>query len=343
MFAKKLKTMKRITEDELMIVGKNGDMRQKCSVIAFREQLVGDFSEIQFNQNGWLIIDFKDRALYKSDYYFTVNVDKPSNTLEDGTKKDNIFDYVKNTGKPYMVCELSAFRQNSYKDQDPDNWYFTLGWFHFLRQGYFYNNNCPNDRWTKIKKQQDLKVDRWLVETRPKDYALICLQKVNDSTMTPLHEVHGKYKNWLLLVCNQIRNTYPKLPIVVRPHLRTKEVNYEGVVTPMHKCTISETWEDRTYFEGGDGLHEDFKGARFVVAYNSNVLTQSSLRGIPSICWDIRSAAAPGCLDPSQIGNLEAVHEIDRDTWLNNLSYTQWSRAEIRDGRAWTHLKKYGF
>ena len=53
--------------------------------------------------------------------------------------------------------------------------------------------------------------------------------------------------------------------------------------------------------------------------------------------------AAPACLDPSQMHDISLVHTINRDQWLANLGYTQWSRAEIRDGTAWDHLKQYGF
>jgi hypothetical protein len=107
--------------------------------------------------------------------------------------------------------------------------------------------------------------------------------------------------------------------------------------------TLSKTWEDRRFHEGGKGLQEDLSGARFVVSYNSNVLTQAVLEGIPSICWDMRSAASPACLDPSQLSNLEHVYNIDRTQWLHNLGYTQWTRREIRDGQAWNHLKQIGF
>ena len=178
---------------------------------------------------------------------------------------------------------------------------------------------------------------------RDNDYALICLQKATDSTLIPMHDTHGKYRNWLMLVINQIRNVYPYLPIVIRPHLRTKLSSYRNVLGNIAGVTLSKTWEDRRFHEGGKGLQEDLDGARFIVSYNSNVLTQAVLEGITSICWDIRSAASPACLDPSQLSNLEDVHEIDRTQWLHDLGYTQWSRAEIRNGRAWKHLNQYGF
>jgi len=117
----------------------NGLGKERVEMIAFKHQLNDDFP-IEFGKEDWKIIDFADRDKYKSKYYFQINVDKPSNIDEDGNTKDEVYEYIKNTGRPYLVCELSAFRQNSYLG-DPDNWYYTLGWFHFLRKGFFNNNN----------------------------------------------------------------------------------------------------------------------------------------------------------------------------------------------------------
>jgi hypothetical protein len=313
--------------------------KERCEMIAFKHQLSEDFP-IEFGKQDWKIIDFEDRHKYKSQYYFQINVDKPSNVNEDGTTKDETYEYIKSTGRPYLVCELSAFRQNSYKG-NPDDWYYTLGWFHFLRQGYFNNIDCPGDRWNTIKKAQDIQVCDW--RTGKGGYALICLQKVNDSTLIPMHETHGKYRHWLMLVINQIRNIYPGLPIVIRPHLRTKYSSYKEILGYIEGVTLSKTWEDRTFFEGGKGLQEDLSGARFVVSYNSNVLTQAVLQGIPSFCYDIRSMASPVCLTPDQLANPKHAQFINREPWLHNLAYTQWTRKEIRDGQAWNHLKKIGF
>ena len=84
-------------------------------------------------------------------------------------------------------------------------------------------------------------------------------------------------------------------------------------------------------------------GAKFVVSYNSNVLTQAVLQGIPCVCYDIRSMAAPVCLRPDQMHNLKLVGRFNRQQWLNDLAYTQWTNKEIRLGIAWEHYKKIGF
>jgi hypothetical protein len=329
------------------------DTREYCKVIAFKHQFTEAFKSIRFVMEGWKIIDWEDRHLYKAKYYFQINVKKPWNI------PDPVYDYILSTGRPYMVCELSCFRENSYQG-NPDNWYYTLGWYHFLRQGYFHNSDKQGERWERIQQQQNITMLPWRSAKikRKDDYALICLQKATDSTLLPLYETYGKVRFWLETVCSQVRSAYPSLPIVIRPHLRTKESNYESLLTfnpetqelnpnGVKKCTLSKTWNDRTFFEGGAGLQKDLDGARIVLAYNSNVLTQSILQGIPSFCYDRNAMAAPMCLTPDRLSHkgvkLRRVEKFNREQWLHNLSYTQWTIAEIADGTAWKHLNQYGW
>ena len=76
-----------------------------------------------------------------------------------------------------LVSVLSCFRKNSYVG-DKDNWYYTLGWFHFLRQGFFANDRCPDDRWKRISQEQNIQIQPWITKRRDeRKYALICLQK----------------------------------------------------------------------------------------------------------------------------------------------------------------------
>ena len=72
--------------------------------------------------------------------------------------------------------------------------------------------------------------------------------------------------------------------------------------------------------------------------YSSGFGIDSVIRGVPTIAMDTGSFAySLGNNKISQIENL--VRSNDREQWLNKLSYAQWSRKEIKDGRAWAHIK----
>jgi len=313
-------------------------INKHAKMIAFSEHFVGDFVT-EFKQPGWEIIDYADRNNWTSDYYWQVNVKKWS-------KEDPIYDYILSKNKPFIVQELSTFRQNSYQSNKDkgSTWYYTVGWYHFMRNGKFNNINSPNDRWLHIQKEQQIKVKPWRWD---KNNILFCLQKKSDSTLNSLYDSWPDYGKWVYAVTNILREAYPDMHIMLRPHLKTGASSFKKAKSEIENVSISKRWADRVFYEGGVGLQKDFNEAKFVVSYNSNVLTQSVLQGIPSICFDQNAMAAPVCLKPKIINeprflaNPEIYLPTDdvKQQWLNDLAYTQWTLDEIKNGQAWNHLK----
>lgn len=83
-------------------------------------------------------------------------------------------------------------------------------------------------------------------------------------------------------------------------------------------------------------LEDAFAGAKWVVTYNSNSAVDAILAGIPTITTDIGSMAwSVTEHHPCQI----TQDEPDRETWLNDLAWCQWSPEEIRNGDFWDHLR----
>lgn len=305
--------------------------KKKCKMIGFTQQLSGDFP-IEFGLPGWHIIDWEERDEYDPDYYFQVNVKKPSADPE-------IYDYIQESGKPYLVAELSMFRKNSYTHEDKEKWYYTLGWYHFLRNGEFNNAKSPSDRWLRIQEEQEIEVKPWRTKKSESSTALLCLQKAGDSTLNTLYETFPKYSRWVYGVTKAITFNHPDLPVIIRPHIKTGTKAYHKTIQNIDQAKLSGTWFKRTQFEGGAGLQKDFDKAWFVIAYNSNVLTQAVLEGIPSYCFDRNGMAYPACLPYKNLSKPHKAKDIDRTQWLRDSAYTQWTIAEIRDGQAWDHLK----
>lgn len=303
--------------------------KKKCTMIAFKHQLTGAFP-IEFGLPGWHIIDWEDRDLWDPDYYFQVNVKKR-------WVEEPVYDYILASGKPYLVCELTMFRQNSYTSNNTDDWYYTLGWYHFMRNGKFNNKKSPSDRWEKIKNDQGIEVKPW--RSAQGKYILVILQKKSDSTLNRLYETYDKYAQWVRVTCAQLRKIYPDVEIKIRPHIKTGASSWHKTINEVENVSVSTTWTKRPEFEGGAGLQKDLDDAMFVVSYNSNTLTQAALEGIPCYALDDNAMAWPVCLQWSQIKKPQKAQNIDRDQWLYNSAYTQWTIAEIRDGAAWEHLK----
>lgn len=82
-----------------------------------------------------------------------------------------------------------------------------------------------------------------------------------------------------------------------------------------------------------------FADCHAVVTHHSNVAVESLLAGVPVFC--VEGVAAPlGLQDFARIE--EPVRPSDRQDWLHDVTYCQWSVDEIAQGMAWRHLKDEG-
>ena len=105
-------------------------------------------------------------------------------------------------------------------------------------------------------------------------------------------------------------------PVVFRPHPLGPPLSINGCLP--HKKTLKEDLED----------------AYYVVTFNSNSAVEAVIEGIPVTASDEGSMALAVT---SSIASREAP---DRQSWLNDLAYTQWTPSEMREGLTWRHLSR---
>lgn len=297
-------------------------------VVAFKG-LINRFFPVDFKIPNWHIIDYDDPLKESADAFFQINVKKTK------TKTAPEYKYITQSNKPTLVCESNPFRKNIFPVGDLENHYYRLGWGHFLRQGNFNNENSPPDRWNHIKKLQKLEVKDWRLKG---EYILLLLQKSGDSTLNKMYADYGTYYNWIEETISNIRK-YTDRPIVIRPHVYRAKVPYIKFASEENKVSISEVFDQRTTFEGGESLQHDFNNAWAVVGYNSNALVESTLEGIPSfplsdesVVWDISNQ--------NKLENIENPNvNIDRTQWCYDAGYMIWNTNELNNGTAWNHLK----
>jgi len=247
-----------------------------------------------------------------------------------------MYQYIKDSGKPWIVAESAVFRKNMKAPPNPMA-YHRYSWFSYFRDEGLYNNqNRPSDRWDQIQRDQNIEIKDWRNEG---EYVLVALQRPGDSSLKNLLAKYKTYENFLATTLKDIRKN-TKRPIRLRMHpLRRdrqeeifKKLNLEGV-------TISDNTEGAKISgggEGGSGLQKDFDGAWCVVGFNSNVLTESVCEGIPtfSLC---PSSMAWECSN-TNLADLDNPKFFDRQQWLYNLGYCQWREDEIAQGAPYHHL-----
>jgi len=86
-------------------------------------------------------------------------------------------------------------------------------------------------------------------------------------------------------------------------------------------------------------LIEDLRNAKYVITSCSMVGVESIIEGIPTFC-EPQAGCAP--VSNTDIFSLEPRF-VDRQKWINTLSYHQWTPAEIQNGTFFSNFKNiYG-
>ena len=280
----------------------------------------------------WVTASFKDKKTINSaDVLVQTNIR--------GGKKErklgHIYQFVIDSGKPYLCLESAVSRRNMPDPPNPKA-YHRWSWKSYYRdEGIYNNNNCPPDRWLQIQADQNLVIKDWRTKG---EHILVVLQRPGDTSLRNLITKHGSYEGFITHTVNEIRQ-YTDRKIVIRPH-PSRRIWQLDIIKKcnLNNIHISKNVSREGMLSGGNQLYDDFKNAWAVVGFNSNALTESVCEGIPtfSMC---PSSMAWECSNKS-LKLIEQPMYFDRQQWLNNLGYCQWNEKESVDGTAWNHLKK---
>ena len=277
----------------------------------------------------WPIVSFQDKAEIESADVFV-------QSNQSGSKKEkkigHIYNYVKNSGKPFIVTESAVFRKNMPAPPNPKA-YHRYSWTSYFRnEGDYCNQNSPSDRWLQIQKEQNLVVKDWRTKG---DYVLLMLQRPGDSSLVNLMKKYGSYEAFVSDTIRSIQK-FTDRPIRVRMHPLRQDRQLE--IIKKFDIDISDNIGGAGLLSGGSGLQKDFDNAYCVVGFNSNALTESVMEGIPtfSLC---ESSMAWECSN-KDISTIESPVLYDRQQWLNNLGYCQWREDECLAGLPWEHLRR---
>ena len=282
------------------------------------------------------IVENLDDPLVKSaDGYMQTNIYKFSTP-----KLKDQFDFIKESGKPFLVYESPVFRRGTTALQDKNPLYMQrVGWNHFMRQGIFCNENSPPDRFNKIQKDQNIEIKPWRAKG---DYILFILQKPNDSSLEQVHKVWGNQYWAYVSDCLRKIREHTDMPIVLRGHPKANKSRSiaagiaakEGIPNVTHTTN----YDTQTIANGGRGLQKDFDNAWAVIGTTSNTLIESACEGIPTFALDDTAMSFDVSQpDLSYLNNPKL--DIPREQWLYDLAYTQYYFHEHRSGFAWNRLK----
>jgi len=243
---------------------------------------------------------------------------------------DKYYNWVKSTGKPYLVMEQAVFRKNVNND-DESKRYYRLGLNSFYYdEGEFNNKNSPPDRWKILQEKLQIEIKPW---RNKGDYILLLLQNTTD---TSINRITIDYHKWISNTIKEIsRRTSEDIVVRVHPrfvhkynlpYIRSIPVKNNIVITGVAS-------EGYNISHGGKGLQDDLDGARVVVGYNSNGLQEAVCEGIPTISLDKSSFSWPVSYRTFDVLSLPEIKcDFDRTQWLYDCSYCQWTPEELNTG-----------
>lgn len=125
------------------------------------------------------------------------------------------------------------------------------------------------------------------------------------------------HKAWLELA---VRNIFLRSnrPVIFRPHPKCKLQPIKGTIYSTRP------------------LLEDLKDAHCCVTFNSNSAVEAAIEGVPVFAFDEGSMA--WAIANKSFDDIENPQKPDRTQWINDLTFSQWTPGEMREGLAWRHL-----
>jgi len=203
-----------------------------------------------------------------------------------------------------------------------------------MNNGNFLSDNSPPDRWEMMKKLWNIKYEPWR-KSNQNDPILFVLQPKDNWSMNELDPI-----DWFNGVYEKLRPATDR-PFLIRPH-------------PNHMAHIEERLNEfpedcrviigQKFFSGDEKKYYRFNfqdaiaNCHAVVTHNSTASIDSCVRGIPTfvtsdlaLCWDVAN---------KDLNNIETPEYPNRDQWVHDIGYKQWTEQEIRDGTVFKRFKK---
>ena len=204
-----------------------------------------------------------------------------------------------------------------------------------MNNGNFLSDNSPPDRWNSMKKLWNVRYEPWR-KSNPNDPILFVLQPSDNWSMNELDPIQ-----WFKDVYKKIRHL-TKRKFIVRPHpnhvaameKRIDEFPTEGVDVVIGQKFF--TGDEKKYYRFD--FQKAITNCHAVVTHNSTASIDSCVRGIPTfvtsdlaICWPVAN---------KDLSKIESPEYPDRDQWVYDLGYKQWTEEEIRNGTVFKRFKE---
>lgn len=175
----------------------------------------------------------------------------------------------------------------------------------------------PSDRFEKL----GLKVKPWRSSGRHIVFA---------GSSAKYHEFYGLHDptRYAEKIFKQIRRVTQNREIVYRP----KPSWHDAV--PI---------DGTTYSTGPESILDVLQGAHCLITHGSNACFEATLNGVPSIILGDGVAKPISSTDLNDIVRPKTAKDKERNQWLWNLAYWEWTMTEMHSGETWKHIRPFIF
>jgi hypothetical protein len=216
-----------------------------------------------------------------------------------------IWDTAKSLGKPVMVLEVGGIKRNV-------TWKVGLNG---INRDAFFGNNSNSD--STRAESLGLSLKPW---TNSGENILICGQ--HDRSLQ-WHDM-PKVSNWLIRTIDELRK-HTSRPIIFRPHPRCRLPHIE------HEFRNVKRQEPNQISGTYDEFDISFRNVWATINYSSNPGIHSVIQGVPAFVGQ-SSLAYDVANDIDFLHEIENPLKPDRQQWLNEYAYTEWTEEEIKKG-----------
>lgn len=213
-----------------------------------------------------------------------------------------VWQYYKKTNRPVIVLEVGGIKRGT-------TWKVGLNGIN--RDGDYRPSGNNNDRARSL----GLELKPWRTDG---EYILICGQ--HDKSLQ--WQGMPSMSQWIMNTIDALQIHY-EYPVVFRPHPRCKlpdiERQYKNVYRqdPVH---VSGTYDD---------FDMNFNKVKYTVSWSSNPGIHSIINGVPAHVGPSSLAFDVGC---PHLLMVDKPHMPDRQQWLNDYAWTEFTVEEIAQG-----------
>jgi hypothetical protein len=228
------------------------------------------------------------------------------------SKNKSIWDNNKKKLKPTIVLEVGGIKRNN-------TWKVGIGGIN--KDAYFGDNNNDSSRAELLR----LKLKPWRTEG---DHILICGQHERSLQWDNMPQMVKWTKDTIVNI-----QKHSVRPIIIRPHPRCRMPEIELQYNNVYRETPKKTSKDR--FD--DNYDLNFKNVWATVSWSSNPGIHSVIEGVPAFTGPSSIAYTVANNDWAMIENPIMP---ERQQWLNDYAWTEFSIKEIKAGLPLKRLTK---